>query len=84
MNTEIFLGETTREKTPQNFLNIELNQDSVKPQDNSSLSLQCTSSLSNELASAWVKCIQNEGGASLFIFDSSLDLKPNWANLSNW
>ena len=30
-NTEIFLGETTREKTPQNFLSIELNHNSVKP-----------------------------------------------------
>ena len=35
-----FPWETSREKTLQNFLNIELNQDNVKPQDNfSSLSL---------------------------------------------
>ena len=31
-NTNIFLGETTRDKTPQKFLNIEFDQDSVKPQ----------------------------------------------------
>ena len=30
-NTNIFLKETTREKTPQNFLSIDLNQSSVKP-----------------------------------------------------
>ena len=57
----IFLGETTRDKIPQNFLNIELNQDSVKPQDNSSLQ-RTSSSLSSKLA--WLKVCTNEGGAS--------------------
>ena len=32
-NTKIFLEETTREKTPQNFLSIEFDQDNVKPQE---------------------------------------------------
>ena len=31
-NTKIFLGETMREKTPQKFLTIEFDQDSVKTQ----------------------------------------------------
>ena len=64
------------EKTKQNFLSIELNQNNVKPQDNLfsfflvhlffSLLQTCLSEIST-----------NEGGASLFIFDSWLDLKPN-------
>ena len=36
-NTDIFLGETTREKTSQNFLNIQLDQDNVKTPDNNFL-----------------------------------------------
>ena len=75
MNTYIFLEETTRDKTQKNFLNIELNQDSVKPQDNSS-SLQCTySSLSSEID--WVKCVQMKEAHHLFIFIKWVTQLPN-------
>ena len=72
------------EKTRQNFVSIELNQNNVKPQDNFSalfLAHFCFLLLSQTSLS---EVSTNEGGASLFIFDSWIVLKPNWANLFNW
>ena len=70
------------EKTHQNFLSTELNQNSVKPKTIATLLFlahfffllqTCLSEVSTD-----------EEGTSLFIFDSWLVLKPNWADLSNW
>ena len=70
------------EKTQQNFLSIELNQNNVKPQENSS-SLFLTHFFFFLLQTILSEVSTNEGGASLFLFDSWLDLNPNWADLSN-
>ena len=73
MNTYIFLGETTREKTPQNFLNIELTQDSVKPHDNSSSLSNTFLILSLENLLEWMYKMKE---AHLYLY-LTLDLKPN-------
>ena len=71
------------EKTQQNFLGIELNQNNVKPKTTTSLFF-----LVHLFFSLLQTCLSevstNEGGISLFIFDSWLVLKPNWSDLSNW
>ena len=63
-------------KTQQNFLSIKLNQNSVKPKTTASLFF-----LAHIFFSLLQTCLsevsKNEGGASLFIFDSWLVLKPN-------
>ena len=68
-NTKIFLGETTREKIPQNFLSIELDQDSVKNLDNSFLLLGALLliSLSKTSLSEWV-CVNQMKSASLYLY----------------
>ena len=72
-NTKIFLEETTREKTPQNFLSIELNQCSVKLRQQLLFysALLLLSLTKNNLSES----VQMKGGASYLY--SSVDLTSN-------
>ena len=71
------------EKTQQNFLSIGLNQNSVKPHDKFS-SFFLVHLFFSLLQTCLSEVYTNEGGASLFIFVSWIDLKPNMDDLSNW
>ena len=81
-NLNIFLRETTREKTLQNFLSIELNQSSVKPKENASLFFM-VNLLFSLLQTCLSECVQMNRSASLFIFIFWLDLEPSRADLSS-
>ena len=88
-NTNIFLGETRRDKTLQNILGIDLNKSSVKPRQLLLTSLWSTSS-SLSWKTTWVSEYKWRGAPPYLYY--SVELTSNltwmtfltdWADLSN-
>ena len=90
-NKKIFLRETTRDTTPQNFLSIEFNQDSVKIHTKSSSFFLVCYHFSLLLRTTWVSTYKWRGAPSYLY--SSVELTSNLVGptslaiqdyMSNW